>query len=183
MREDPAHKLFEALVRQHHRCLLAYGRVLAGGDGSRAEELVQDALVIAFRRLDDYDPSRDFGAWVRGIVRNLHRQKQAVRVHLTVNGLEIPDQVLEQAVMDLEEHQGPSPVLAALRQCLEGLGELLSGTVRMHYFQKMSVSAVAAQTQASEDAIKKRLQRAREMLFACIRRRLGDVSAWEACHG
>ncbi|RPH35917.1 MAG: hypothetical protein EHM91_16645, partial [Planctomycetota bacterium] len=59
---------FESQVRLHHRRLLAYALALTRRlDAS--EDLVQDALLIAHRDLAKYDASRDFGAWLRGIVR------------------------------------------------------------------------------------------------------------------
>src|SRR5262245_9639150 len=61
-------KGFEALVREHHRRLLAYGLALTRRSDA-AEDLVQDALLVAHRDLAKFDASRDFGAWVRGIVR------------------------------------------------------------------------------------------------------------------
>src|SRR5256885_15185880 len=59
---------FEAQVRLHHRRLLAYALALIRRLDA-AEDLVQDALLIAHRDLAKFDSSRDFGAWVRGIVR------------------------------------------------------------------------------------------------------------------
>src|SRR5882672_1639776 len=61
-------KGFEVLVREHHRRLLAYGLALTHRT-EVAEDLVQDALLVAHRDLAKFDAARDFGAWVRGIVR------------------------------------------------------------------------------------------------------------------
>src|ERR1043165_1313650 len=63
---DP--KGFEALVREHHRRLLAYAQALARGSDV-AEDLAQDALLVAHREFARFDAARDFGAWVRGIIR------------------------------------------------------------------------------------------------------------------
>ena len=61
-------KGFEALVREHHRRLLAYALALTRKNDV-AEDLVQDALLVVHRDLTRFDASRDFGAWVRGIIR------------------------------------------------------------------------------------------------------------------
>ncbi len=61
-------KAFEILVRLHHRRLLAYALSLTGREDV-AEDLVQDAFLVAHRDLARFDATRDFGAWVRGIVR------------------------------------------------------------------------------------------------------------------
>src|SRR5438270_415272 len=42
-------------------------------DQAMAEDLVQEALIIAWRRLDSFDGSSRFLTWVTGILFNLHR--------------------------------------------------------------------------------------------------------------
>src|SRR5438876_2266457 len=61
-------KAFEILVRLHHRRLIAYALSLTRREDV-AEDLVQDAFLVAYRDLAKFDPTRDFAAWVRGIVR------------------------------------------------------------------------------------------------------------------
>lgn len=39
------------------------------GDRTEADDVVQDAAVVALQRLDDFDPSTDFLAWTSKIVR------------------------------------------------------------------------------------------------------------------
>ena len=64
---------FSELIRDHHRPLLAYARVLAGHP-ERARELVQDAFVAAWQTIGLFDVTRDFGSCMRGIVRNKWRE-------------------------------------------------------------------------------------------------------------
>ena len=63
---------FAALAREHHRCLLIYARALVGNHATAAD-LAQDAFVAAWKNLGRFDVTRDFGAWLRGIVRNKWR--------------------------------------------------------------------------------------------------------------
>jgi len=65
---------FAVLAREHHRGLLVFARALCGNHATSAD-LVQDAFVTAWRNLDRFDTTRDFGAWLRGIVRNKRRVK------------------------------------------------------------------------------------------------------------
>src|SRR4029079_14923159 len=85
---------FEAHVRLHHRRLLAYALALTRKLDA-AEDLVPDALLIAHRDLAKFDAARDFGAWVRGIVR--FKYLEWTRAHRT-------DQ-LDAAVLHAIEHQ------------------------------------------------------------------------------
>jgi RNA polymerase sigma-70 factor (ECF subfamily) len=38
---------------------------------SSVDDIFQDTVLVAWRRLPDYDRTRPFGAWMRGIARNL----------------------------------------------------------------------------------------------------------------
>ena len=64
---------FAALARDHHRSLLIYARALARNEATAAD-LVQDAFIAAWRNLGRFDVTRDFGAWLRGIIRNKWRE-------------------------------------------------------------------------------------------------------------
>src|SRR6516225_8016114 len=67
----------ERLVRQHE----AYVRALAlrlSPDPSQADDLAQDAFLLAFRKLDSLDLRRDLRPWLAATVRNLsHRAWEA----------------------------------------------------------------------------------------------------------
>ena len=46
----------------------------------RLDDIFQEVLVVAWRRLPEYDRKRSFGPWLRGIARNLvmeHHRKGA----------------------------------------------------------------------------------------------------------
>src|SRR6185295_20140478 len=59
-----------AILEQNRRWLLAYF-LAATGDAHRSEDLVQDVFTAAIKNAEKFDPSRSFGAWLRGIARNL----------------------------------------------------------------------------------------------------------------
>ena len=61
--------VFAILVREHGERLLAYLR--ASVPSSAVDDLFQDTVLVAWRRLGDYDRTRPFGAWLRGIARNI----------------------------------------------------------------------------------------------------------------
>jgi RNA polymerase sigma-70 factor len=162
---------FEAHVRLHHRRLLAYALALTRKLDA-AEDLVQDALLIAHRDLAKFDASRDFGAWVRGIVR--FKYLEWTRAHRT--------EQLDAAVLDAIEHQhqvwdraaeeGREDATLAVRDCVQKLPPHLSDTLDLFYHEQDSCTAIAGRLGISEVVVRKRLQRARESLAECIRRRL-----------
>ncbi|MBN1669651.1 MAG: sigma-70 family RNA polymerase sigma factor [Kiritimatiellae bacterium] len=164
-------KAFEILVRQYHRRMLAYALSLVG-QAATAEDIVQEAFVTAYRKLDQFDASRDFGHWVRGIVRMKYlewtrRRREYPLDEGTLEGLD-----REHAKWDRAAEDGREDVLAALRKCLAGLREVARHTVELFYLRSMTCAAIAAELGATEVGVKKRLQRGREALAACMDRRL-----------
>jgi RNA polymerase sigma factor (sigma-70 family) len=162
---------FEAHVRLHHRRFLAYALALTRSlDVS--EDLVQDALLVAHRDLGKYDASRDFGAWVRGIVRMKYlewtRSRRTERLDAGVlDALEQQHQAWDRAAED-----GRGDASAAVRDCLGKLGPALSETLDLFYRGQQPCPAIAGRLGITEVVVRKRLQRARESLADCVRRRL-----------
>jgi RNA polymerase sigma-70 factor (ECF subfamily) len=75
---------FEGWVKEHQSGLRAFIRAL-GVDEAWVDDLAQEAFIIAYRRLDDFEPGTDFGKWLRRIARNLaanERRKDARRSRL-----------------------------------------------------------------------------------------------------
>lgn len=65
---DPtARDLFEVLIRENGDALLVSIRANAGRE--HADDIFQDTVLVAWRRLPDYDRTRPFGPWLRGIAR------------------------------------------------------------------------------------------------------------------
>jgi RNA polymerase sigma-70 factor (ECF subfamily) len=165
-------RAFEILVRMHHRRLLAYAQALTNRQDV-AEDLVQDALLVAHRDLVKFDASRDFGAWARGIVRMKYLEwARTNRVkHLdacVLESIEAEHQAWERAV-----EEGREDALEALRSCLRLLSAHLGRTVEEFYAEKRSCAEIAVRLGTTEVVVRKRLQRARESLADCVRRRQG----------
>lgn len=165
-------KGFEALVREHHRRLLAYGLALTRRN-EIAEDLVQDALLIAHRDLAKFDATRDFGAWVRGIVRM--KYLEWTRSHRTERMSESQLEALDaqHREWDLAAEEGRGDALAALRLCREELGPHVADTLDLFYSEQCSCADIAVRLHTTEVVVRKRLQRARDVLGDCLRKKLG----------
>ena len=61
-----ARAVFDILVHEHADMLAAYLRTLLGRDSS-LDDIFQETMLVAWRRLEDYDRSRPFAPWLRGI--------------------------------------------------------------------------------------------------------------------
>lgn len=162
---------FGELVRIHHRELVVYALTLTD-DLSTARDLVQEAFVLAFEKIHTFDVTRDFAAWMRGIVRNKWREwiRHNRRYQLT-------DQELGNLDADIAAWQAHraatgNGVLDALEQCLERLPENLHEAVMAFYYQGLTGDETSECLGIAPAAVRKRLQRARVLLKECVDRKL-----------
>jgi RNA polymerase sigma-70 factor (ECF subfamily) len=169
-----AHKLFEALVREHAEMLLVYLRA-ALGNTSDVDDLFQETMIVAWRRLDDFDQSRPFGQWLRGIAKRLvlaHHRRRGSRPCDPV----VLDQ-LDVRIGDLAAHPSDTwqEKLALLPTCIQLLPDHFRHAVRLRYFQQQAIGQLAESLEASEATVKKRLQRARALILDCIQKNLSRL--------
>ena len=168
-----AQKLFEILIRENADMLTVFLRA-AVRDTAMAEDLFQDTMLTAWRRLDDYDTSRPFGPWLRGIARKLvlaNYRKTSKR------GEFCGQDVLEQLEVRFDRFHGmPGDTfdekLDGLRQCLELLPVKYREPLDLRYLQELDTPAIAERLAVSAEALKKRLQRAKARLIDCLSRRM-----------
>lgn len=174
-----ADRLFEALVRDHARTLAVYLRSCVQ-DPVAIDDLFQETLVSAWRAIDRYDPERSFGSWIRGIARNLIRERIARGVRMRVVPLD--DAALERVDGYCEAmHRGAGSEreaqLDALRDCLEALPDHYCEAVRARYEEGLRGPDLAERLRVSWECTKKRLQRGRKLLLQCMER------SWSASGG
>lgn len=60
---------FEALVRRHTRIVYAHA-VRFFGDGSAADDVVQEVFIKVYRSLDNFDERSRFSTWLYRVTRN-----------------------------------------------------------------------------------------------------------------
>jgi RNA polymerase sigma-70 factor (ECF subfamily) len=165
-----AHDVFEILVREHADMLMATLRAILGADPS-ADDLFQQTLLVAWRRLPDYDRSRPFGPWLRGIAQRLvleHYRRGACRPLAT------DPQVLQELDTRFDEVSARAgdtfrEKTSRLDACMQRLPDPMRHAIELAYVKGMMLAQVAKALDSSEEAIKKRVQRARQMLADCIR--------------
>jgi len=151
---------FGELVARHQSlvCAVAYSIV---GDVARSEDVAQEAFVAAWKKLSQLHDLAKFKSWLCGITRNL--------AFLAIRK-EHPMQPLD-ARLPLAAAQ-PTPAEQAVSReeqalvwsALESLPETYREPLVLFYRDDESVSRVAEALELSEDAVKQRLARGREML-------------------
>ena len=166
---------FTELVGLHHRDLLVYARALCHDDAT-ARDIVQDAFIVAYDKVNTFDVTRDFAAWMRGIVRNKWREwlRKNRRYELTDNDLAGIDADI--AAWQTQRINGNSSIFEALEACLHRLPGNLRETIQSCYFEGRSGDEASDQLNISPAAVRKRLQRARTLLKQCLDHKLDRTS-------
>lgn len=150
--------------------LLVYLRSLVR-DQFAVDDLFQESMLVAWRRLDECDLDRPFGPWLRGIASRLvlaHYRKQKVNpVVLQEAILHVVDQHIEN--INLLTGDTWDDKVAALHACIEHLPEKQKRVIAGKYFDGLSVAGVAERFDLNLEACKKQIQRGRYMLAKCLR--------------
>jgi RNA polymerase sigma-70 factor len=168
--EPTGREVFEILVRDHTAMLLGYLRSLVWSPDA-VDDLYQETMLTAWRRLGDYDRERPFGPWVRGIAARLvmkHRERlgrAAVPCEPAV--LEALERRFDAAADSADRFAGTTDALA---DCVRQLPDRLRAAIGAVYTQGMRLREAAAAATITEEAVKKRVQRGRQLLAECLRR-------------
>jgi RNA polymerase sigma factor (sigma-70 family) len=162
-----------------HRNVVASISLAIVRDLAASEEVAQEVFVAAWRSLPTLRNPDSFGPWLRQLTRNrAHQyarthQREQRRLVLLGEGLEaVPDPTLD----------GPEVLVRAederrLREAIDQLPDDAREVVILYYREGRSVAQVSTLLELGEAAVKKRLQRARELLRAALLDEAGEALA------
>jgi RNA polymerase sigma-70 factor (ECF subfamily) len=147
---------FDDFYQRGYRRCAALGYVLAGSTVD-ADDLVQEAFTVAYRRWSEISGYDDPLAWVRKVMvnnamsrgRRLRREVRAMtrlrnRPQLAEPEIDVRDRELWQLVSTLPKHQGAA--------------------IALHYLDDLSVESIAKVLGCSEGTVKTHLSRGRHAL-------------------
>lgn len=166
-------QVFEILIRENADMLLAYLRS-AVRDEHAVDDLFQESMLTAWRKIEQYDRERPFGAWLRGIARNLaldYFRKCAMHEKpLNEETLEW----IESRIAQVQELGGDTlgEKLSALRDCVQALPEGYRQPIQLRYVETLSLTEISNRLQLALETLKKRLMRAKLRLADCLERKL-----------
>ncbi|MFQ5933295.1 MAG: RNA polymerase sigma factor [Dehalococcoidia bacterium] len=145
-----------------------YGKVLFGTaylmthDRSLAEDMVQEALLLAWRSLPSFHSGTNFKAWLLRILVNRtladRRKKRVAEVQLAEAMPDPPDhEDTEETVLSKEERR-------LVGQALNALSQDRRQAVVLRYYSDLTVPEVARVLGCREGTVKSRLHRALKQL-------------------
>ena len=161
-------RAFEKLVRRHLRSALAVaGARLA--IPSDAEDVCQEAFMIALQRIEQCrDPSR-FRGWFLTIVKNRahsRREYEAVRAAADIDDTQIPDgSGSAERTLELEELRGE------LEEALSHLSELQRRVIVLHDMEGWKHQEIARRLAISYGSSRVHLHKARRRMRDLLRGR------------
>lgn len=174
--------IFEVLVRENTGMLTAFIRAGVGstsaGSSTAVDDIWQETMLTAWRRWDDYDRSRPFAAWLRGIAgKNIltwHRKRGREPKwcdDATLNHFSHTIAGIQQLHGDTFQEK-----LEALHECIQALPTGYHDVIRLRFEDDLMPAAVADALSSKTETVKKQLQRAKGLLFDCISRKITRAS-------
>lgn len=137
---------------------------------SDADDVLQETLMIAWEKFDQFDPDTDFTRWVCSIARlevlTLKRNQQRLMPFFTERLAEALANDLGELANDLDART------EALEHCRGELRPRQQDLLRRRYANQQSVSEIAGELERTESAVYKALQKIHDALFDCIERQL-----------
>ena len=153
---------FQLLVERHQAGAFAIARNYTRYD-SEVEDIVQDAFLKAFSRLEGFKQEASFATWLRRIVINtaLDRAKRAGRS--PVKAVEDPE------VLDHDSNRIAAPdarlereeIAAITREVLDELPEIFRTVLVLREFEGCAYQEMADHLQVPVGTVRSRLSRAR----------------------
>lgn len=170
-------QVFEILMRENAEMLLAFLRASVR-DQDAIDDLFQETMLTAWRRLDEFDRDRQFGAWLRGIAANLTLAHYRVQGRQPVPLSQETLDWLETRFSQLHKLRGDTfaDKLSALRDCVQSLPDNYRQPIQLRFAESRSLAEVGQTMQLAIETVKKRLSRAKAQLADCLDRKLHSAS-------
>ena len=156
------HDAYAFLMHRHQDAIYRHARGM-GLDHDTSLDLVQDAFVKAFDRLEDCRDGANYRSWLFRICRNLclDELRNVRRLSVPMSALDDPDGIED-------PRSGPDELTLTLRAALERLPEALREAFLLKHDAGYTYEEIAELTEASPSAVKMRVHRAREALRAFL---------------
>ncbi len=154
-------------------------------DRGRAEDIAQEAFVEAFRRLSFLADPAQLRAWIRGIVRNLHRARRRIEARepaaIDVSSADFEHLGLaggEGTSDDFFAGMSASEVFEILAAEIDRLPEHYRAAILLRHFEKLSCRAVSRRLGVPVGTVTMRLTRGHRLLREALARHSRRV--WRA---
>lgn len=165
---------FVRLLNGAHALLLRYVMSLVANRHD-AEDVMQRASVVMWKRFGTFESGTDFIAWATTVafyeVRNFQRVMGRSR-------LEFDDELMQTLAAERAQHvRRWSPRMEALEVCVEKLEPAQRALVEAIYTQGVEVGEAARQQGRAPQTIYNQLNSIRRALAECVQRRMAGAAS------
>jgi RNA polymerase sigma-70 factor, ECF subfamily len=172
---------FRAIMQRHNRRLYRVARSIMHDD-SEAEDVVQEAYVLAFSNLAKFRSESSLATWLTRITLNealgrLRRRRPTV----DLSSLDLPSgaQVIPFPTMpsneDPERNAAQREIRCIIERAIDELPEIFRVVFVMRDVEDMSIEETAAFLGLRPETVKTRLHRARKLLRQALNEKLAPV--------
>lgn len=168
--------LFEILMRRHNQRIYRAVRAVLRSDDD-AEDVMQQAYLNAYRNLHQFAGDAQFSTWLTRIAVNeaLARRRKRIRAHEGTEDVDIT--LVESETPDPEAQASHSELRDVMEREVAALPDAFRMVVVMRDVEGLSTSETAVSLGISEDLVKQRLHRARNLLRENLYQRAGVTLA------
>ena len=173
---------FEALMRRHNRRLFRVTRGVLR-DADAAQDAVQETYLRAFTRLDSYEPSGKFGAWITRVALNealmIRRRTQAGAVSIDDVGEEalVAEDAMTSDAPTADQFVEAAHARALLEHAIDALPDNFRMVFMLRAVEGLDVRETAESLGINETTVRTRLFRAQRLLRGELSRRLQTESS------
>lgn len=173
---------FEALMRRHNRRIFRVARGVLR-DSDEAQDAVQEAYLRAFTRLDTYQPTGKFGAWLTRVALNEALMMRRRSPNTSISLDEVGDEALaaeETAASDApsaDQFVEAAHARALLEHAIDGLPDNFRMVFMMRAVEGLDVRETAESLGINSNTVRTRLFRANRLLRGELARRLQTESS------
>jgi RNA polymerase sigma-70 factor (ECF subfamily) len=165
-------------MRRHNRALFRTARSIVKDD-AEAEDVLQEAYILAFRGMDKFRGESSMSTWLTRIVIN-----EAIARSRKRNRLAEIIQLDGEAAMDEQNEQPEQALLRSearrlIEQKIDGLPDSFRTVFVLRALEEMSVEETAACLEIPEATVRTRFFRARGLLREALSREL-DIALEDA---
>ncbi|MFA5262917.1 MAG: sigma-70 family RNA polymerase sigma factor [Opitutaceae bacterium] len=159
---------FSVLVRTYQAGLRAYVRAL-GVDEVWVDDIAQEAFLVAYRRYDDFDPTADFGKWLRGIARLLVANELRKKArHTRLLNASLTDMLLAHEEANATGVSDTSAIISTMQNCVSQLPPHSQDLLHRRYSLGENATQLAERLRMSAEAVRQTLVRVRVIVKRCI---------------
>ena len=172
--EQDRAETFVALHVQNHSRLSAFVHTLVPSSWQDAEEIIQDTLVVLWRKFAEFDPGTNFFAWAARVAQiEVLNYRRRNRNHVMLFDEEVLEAVASTALEqmdDMELHR------EELENCIKKLPERDRELVRLRYREGGDVQSAAEAVHRTTGHVQRMLRKIRAGLLRCIHMRLSELN-------